>query len=396
MIRVADKSGSSGVIIVCDFPPSNLAGGPVLLRRLFSDSREVKSVVAGSYFLRVSDALLPVPHISVPMLPPGGRPISKVIKFFLRPFFFIAAALRTAVTLLRGRKDVVVTVAHGSLFVIVLALAPIWGQRTILFVHDDWHGALAANRGHRLFGWLLRRADKVIVISRHVQSRLSEGYAIESTVFLPARPLSTSATRHGSANGHFNLTYLGSLNSTVQDAIEFVAKTVRSGSAERVVRRPVRFRLYTQAGEELIRRWGLSDSRIEVLPWVAEDKVDSVLAEADALLLPFSFAPVERVRVRTSFPTKTADYLASGVPIIVLAPPESTTAEYARETGSAIVVDGLDEQRFASALASIAENSGHVRDVLARAATALRTNHDIAGQQQAIASMVRELSLARS
>ena len=363
----------------------------MLLRRLFIDSQDVKLVVTGSYFLRVSDAasLLPVPHVSVPMLPPGGRPLSKVIKFFLRPFFFGAATLRVFRLLLGHRNDVVVTVAHGSLFAIALAIA----RRTILFVHDDWHGALS--RKDRLFGWLLKRADKVIAISRHVQSRLLAIYAKESVVFLPSRQLGSNGSKRRAVGDHFNLTYLGSLNSTVQDAIEFVAKAVRSGSVESAVRRPVRFRLYTQAANAVIRLWGLSDPRIEVLSWVAQEQVDSVLAESDALLLPFSFAADDRVTVSTSFPTKTADYLASGVPIVVLAPPESTTAEYARETGAAILVDRLDEEQFASALASIAAKDADVSHVLARAASALRANHDIAGQQQAIASMVRDLTLAR-
>jgi len=393
------SADSSPFIVVCDFPPSNLAGSPVLLLRLLKDVPGLTSVVAGSYFLRASDreSFLPVPHVSVPMLPPGGRPISKVVKWLLRPAFLVGATFKTAATLLRHRGELVVSVAHGSLFVIVAGLAGLLRQRLFLIVYDDWHGALSPGRvrfAKRIFAWVLRRTDRVIVITSQMQSRLRSEFQKESTVFLTAREIPRASLERRSKDGEFSLTYLGSLNSVVQDAIEFVADAVKSGKLDKATERPVRFRLYTKVPEATRRAWGLDDPRIEVLPWVSENEVDGVLSQADALLLPFSFRSEDRAIVTTAFPAKTADYLASGVPIVVVAPSVSTVADYLREAGAAFLVDRLSGESLAAVLSEIAHGTQRVFDVCARAAHVLRANHDIAAQRRTFAEMIHESSHA--
>jgi hypothetical protein len=372
------------------------------MRRLFAECEAVSAVIAGSYYLRVSPAesLLPCPHVSVPLLSPGGRPLSKILKYALQPFFALLAFVRIGVSLRPHRRDVVVTVAHGLLFLPTIVLARLWRFKTVLFVHDDWAGTLSRNHPfwakvlNRVFRWAVQNASSIFVVSPEMQSWLSEECHRESTVLLPSREPSRRTVAPTERGATFNLTYLGSLNTVVRDPIEFVAYMVKAGMAERAAGRPMKFRLFTSVSDAVVREWGLDDPRIEVIPWVPAAMVDTVLAEADALLLPFSFRPENRFSVTTAFPSKVADYLTSGVPTIVLAPSYSTIAGYVQSTGAALLVQNLEEQAVGDAIAAVATCQDWVGHVVRRADVVFSANHDLMQQRHLVSTIIRNMGRA--
>ena len=80
--------------------------------------------------------------------------------------------------------------------------------------------------------------------------------------------------------------------------------------------------------------------------WVSQAELAQAMASADILFLPYSFLPAERSFRATSFPAKTADYLASGRPILIFSPPDSSIVEYAREFAFACIVPSLRRRRW--------------------------------------------------
>ena len=54
--------------------------------------------------------------------------------------------------------------------------------------------------------------------------------------------------------------------------------------------------------------------------------------------------------IRTALPGKTAEYMVSGTPILVHAPPYAYISRYAREAGWGYVVDSPDPDRLAEAI----------------------------------------------
>jgi glycosyltransferase involved in cell wall biosynthesis len=53
--------------------------------------------------------------------------------------------------------------------------------------------------------------------------------------------------------------------------------------------------------------------------------------EADALFVPMSFDPADRVNMEMAFPSKLADYTAVGLPLLIYGPPYCSAIAWARE-----------------------------------------------------------------
>jgi glycosyltransferase involved in cell wall biosynthesis len=96
--------------------------------------------------------------------------------------------------------------------------------------------------------------------------------------------------------------------------------------------------LYVPLTKERIAELGWAHDLINLRGWVSNLELRRALCRADILFLPASFAKEEVAVVVAGFPTKTADYMASGRPILVFGPEYSSLVRYARETGFAEVV----------------------------------------------------------
>jgi glycosyltransferase involved in cell wall biosynthesis len=86
--------------------------------------------------------------------------------------------------------------------------------------------------------------------------------------------------------------------------------------------------------------------------------------------------------VETAFPPKTADYLASGTPIVVFGPNYSSLVAYARREAFAEIVTEPDEEQLARAIRRIALDPGR-RQVLSSRALAVFSKYHNIGQQRA-------------
>jgi hypothetical protein len=51
-----------------------------------------------------------------------------------------------------------------------------------------------------------------------------------------------------------------------------------------------------------------------------QSELPRILSSADILFLPYSFSQIARKAIETAFPSKIADYLAAGRPILVFGP----------------------------------------------------------------------------
>ena len=71
--------------------------------------------------------------------------------------------------------------------------------------------------------------------------------------------------------------------------------------------------------------------------------MNQVQQDADLLFVPFAFDTPVWELAKTSAPGKLGDYLASGTPILGMAPPDSFVTWYLREHQAGLVVDKNDE-----------------------------------------------------
>ncbi len=79
-----------------------------------------------------------------------------------------------------------------------------------------------------------------------------------------------------------------------------------------------------------------------------------------------SFAPSDRANMEMAFPSKLADYTATGVPLLIYGPSYCSAVAWARENpGVAEVVEA--ESDLAAAIAKLADNPEHRRALGKRA-----------------------------
>jgi hypothetical protein len=97
-------------------------------------------------------------------------------------------------------------------------------------------------------------------------------------------------------------------------------------------------------------------------------------AQVDCLLLPQSMAAADLPLVSTAFPSKWADYATVGLPVIVWAPPGSSSARFVEEhPGCAMLVTSVDASDVAAAIDAIHRDAGLRRSLAAGLLTAGRT-----------------------
>jgi len=107
----------------------------------------------------------------------------------------------------------------------------------------------------------------------------------------------------------------------------------------------------TPAGAEVI-----------VKPWGTEAEVARDLDEIDVLYLPMPFGPEHEPFCRFSLSTKMVTYLASGLPILYHGPRYAAAARLLAENDAGIIVDSLDPDAIASALASVPARAAKVAE----------------------------------
>jgi hypothetical protein len=97
--------------------------------------------------------------------------------------------------------------------------------------------------------------------------------------------------------------------------------------------------------------------------------------------LPYSFSAEAREAVETAFPSKTADYLAAGKPILVLGPAYSTLVRYASQEGFATIVDEFNEEALARSIQQIVASPAYREQLVTKALSVFSANHDIRQQR---------------
>jgi glycosyltransferase involved in cell wall biosynthesis len=178
----------------------------------------------------------------------------------------------------------------------------------------------------------------------------------------------------------------------MEDSLAFMVELVRSDVLREFKVADWELHLYTpiDLSHPSQARW--SHQRIKPHGWVDQQTLQHEISDADILFLPFSFREEERYATERAFPAKTADYLASGKPILVLAPDYSSVAKYLRGYDCAAVVDKLDQEMLARAISEISKSAERRSQLSRNAMQAFVRNHDIEAQRSALNELLVRLA----
>jgi glycosyltransferase involved in cell wall biosynthesis len=262
----------------------------------------------------------------------------------------------------------------------------------VLYELDEWRASLStAGLAARmletlLHGPMLRAARTVWVMSEPLARTLAARHGIAARVMTHSVDLDSfkHAKRQSRSTGEFRLLYTGAVYSAQADAIARVARALDEAAI------PGRLVLYTPENPASLAALGIAGRRVTVEPPVSPAEVPALLARADALLLPFSFDSATRDVVSTSLPTKTADYLAAGVPILVHAPSYATTSYLALAEGWGLVVSEPSSAAVARAIEALAGNSELRVRLVRRASAVAAERHDITQRRAEFRESIRK------
>lgn len=380
-------------LIMCGYPPSNIAGGAIILRNLFCRfPPNSLLVLTAKYFFETAmnnGGGLECKHYLFPLGMPHKRVIGRILKIINIIFipFITIMALRIV---RRNQIDVIFSVPYsGEFFVSAYLVNKITGIPLYVYVLDDWgESTRLYGIGHRMLSRtitlkrILKAASKVWVISKYMQERYERIYNIRCTAMPPAVNLQTSLFSERpivkslqDGKNPVTIVYSGAIYGSQLDALQNLVRAIHSYN-QTYSEAKLRLELYTPLGQKYLRRVGLFAEWIEQ-KYVSPEEIPNILQKANLLFLPYSFHGDQRLIVSTSLPTKTSEYLASGTPILVHAPSYSSISQYAREYNWGFVVDQPDPGELKNAIHWILRNQ-ELQDRLAgNAIKVVQEFHDI-------------------
>jgi glycosyltransferase involved in cell wall biosynthesis len=241
----------------------------------------------------------------------------------------------------------------------------------------------------------MRNAAHVYSVSLEMQRMIKVKFGVDSELQRPATesvppPLKKPARLQ--SNDSLRIVFAGAIIDAVEDSVRLLAEVIISGKLKEYGLESAKLDLYTCLEEEQKRAWGWDHPDLVINDWVSQDELANVLRRADILFLPFSFSPAARHAVETAFPSKTADYLASGRPILVFAPSYSSLAKYAGREGFAETVIDFSPDALARGIQKITLSDGRAEALVSRALQVFSEHHDIRQQRIQFTDMLNRIA----
>lgn len=218
--------------------------------------------------------------------------------------------------------------------------------------------AAAVGAMRRIERWLLRRADKVVVIHQRFADRIAAEFGVPRdrievirnwTHLGPQKPVDVAATRaaHGWQDDETIVLHAGNMG--VKQGLENVVDTARL-AAERGDR--VRFVLLGTGSQlKSLEAAGRGIPNLQFIAPLGDADFAATLGSAD-LLLVNELAGVSEMAV----PSKLTSYFASGRPVVAATDPTGITAQEVLTADAGIVVPAGDPDALLDAVRTLAED----------------------------------------
>lgn len=248
-----------------------------------------------------------------------------------------------------------------------------------LFVYmlDNWRYMLAfqdptmGRYAKYMQSLALARTRGVLVPNQFIADELARDHGRESVVVgipppnpVPASDLAPDPWPRQA--GQISLVFTGNVYGAHFDALTRVLNALESPRLDSVT-----LHIYTSSPEPFMRSRGLT-GRVQFHSHVEPHLIQEVQRRADILLLPLSFRTPYPEIINAAAPTKTGEYLASGRPILIHAPPDSYLAALAREHGVGALVDQPAPELIVDAILRIANDDAYRAEITAAAQAAAR------------------------
>lgn len=230
---------------------------------------------------------------------------------------------------------------------------------------DDWPSTIS-RRGllrkywkkkiDKEFKGLLNRIDLFLSISDAMSSEYKIRYGKE---FIPFHnPIDTSkfsgfGKRVFAKGNVLRILYLGRIGMANKESLYVFAKAVSKCTRENPM---ICFDIITPDMDSPDSRMIKNLRNIWMSPPVKHEEVPNLMADSDLLLLPLDFNKTGLNYAQYSIPTKASEYMMSGTPILVFAPPETAISKFCAINDCAYCLTIPDFREIYRAIDFIIEN----------------------------------------
>jgi glycosyltransferase involved in cell wall biosynthesis len=346
------------LLYVGDVPVEASYHGSALLHRLLGDyPPERLTIIETATQSETSRRLPQVKYLSHPI---GNQ---RWLNTRFHPYvsaWFTHAGKRSAPKISRSLNgfgvESVLTVAHGFGWLTAAEIAERRNVPLHLIVHDDWPRVADVapafrNWLDRRFASVYRQAQSRMCVSPAMSRSYGERYGKPARTIYPSRaatcPDYDEPPPRLAQNDHaFTVAFAGTINSTgYTRALIALQQALKLFGGRLLIFGP------TTPSE-----FGLNDPNTEIRGLLPAGKLLTTLRnEADALFVPMSFDPADRANMEMAFPSKLADYTATGLPLLVYGPAYCSAVTWARENPDVAAIVEL-EPDLHNAVALLAHN----------------------------------------
>lgn len=378
------------VVYMCEHPPSDAGGAPLIVHKLLREyDMQRLEVLCDSRQHEVArslqQSLLPCRHTVIRNA--EGRTELRPRRVFnalgdtvnaLRVGPIVRAAERIV-----SRRDIkiIFTVPWRCEFALAAyRLSLTTGLPLYVFETDDWEAmnpqSWPGSVVRRHHGDMLRHASRLWLISPAMVKRYRDRFGVEGRFlhhYVDTEVYARAARRRErlSDAGTLRIVYTGAINSMFFDTMRRLCALINHGietSGRRVV-----LDIYGGGCPQEFR-----GDHVQYRGFVPSDEIPEILAGADVTLIAVTFSADPSVvdLVRTSIYTKTIDYLATGRPVLIVAPPYAAEVDYFRDV--ATIVNTPEPDRITEAIARLARDDRAIRDQRRRGLEFVQAHHSLA------------------
>jgi glycosyltransferase involved in cell wall biosynthesis len=348
-----------------EFPQTGAAGG-ILLDRLFKDYPSDLVRIVGP---KPQPASAPVRFTHHELKMPGRRfEHSRFNRSHrtLRSFGLVLLKQPGQVDqLLEGfQTEVVLTVMqHGTWYDSALRYAKARGLPLVTIIHDDNEGfdrvhSFARKAQRRRDGEFYRFASRRLCVSPEMEGEFARRYGVGGDVLYPNRS-EEIASRDPRLNlslrtpGRLTLGFIGNPNYGYGEQLVKMIPVLRKANAKLVAYG------HEPRGAAAL----LTEARdvVELRGFVPtpEEAWEGVKRDCDLLVFPYLNPPGAMERLYSiHFPSKLPEYLAVGMPIVMVGPESATGVRWARRHPSAVyLVDSSEPKMWSADLERLASDA---------------------------------------
>lgn len=368
------------MIFVHAYAPPTPGGTPVivhrLLGRLAADGMELETVTDLALLpaVRRGGRTLPGRYHYVLKLPPWGlgHRLARVGRAVVNLGLGVLAGVRAAAAARRPGTSWVLSVADEGFSPVAGDIAArMAGLPHLIWIFDLWeenaYGDVDRWVARRLERGLWRRAAAILVHDQELADHYHRKHGVPGRVMPTPIEVRTAPRARPARTQPYEVLFAGALYWAQEDALRRLARVCRAMDDVRLI---------VVGDERAARAAGIEADVFESR--LRPDEFGARVECADVAFIGLSFESAHPDVIATASPARLPEYMASGTPMLVHAPPGSHVAEYARREDFAEVVDRPDDDALATGLRRVLEDQTLSNMRAARARALALERHDVA------------------